>query len=520
MSDESTQGLPADGGSQDAIDLGLRAAFGPGPRGGGVLAALEASSGVGLRLLIRDEPGGESGLVAPGSPPALALRSEGGRYQVAGEIARGGIGVILRGRDTDLGREVALKILRDEHARNPAMVRRLVEEAQIGGQLQHPGVLPVYEIGLDPGERPFFTMKLIRGRTLAAALQERSDPDADRARFLRIFEQVCQTIAYAHARGVIHRDLKPSNILVGNFGEVQVADWGLAKVIAQGGLADEPCGSAWGSDEAIATVRTGEPGSWSEAGSVLGTPAYMPPEQARGEVAALDERCDVFALGAILCEILTGRPPYGGTRAEVIRQATEGRLAEAEARLHACGADPGLISLALRCLHPVRDERPRDANAVAREVTSHLASVEERAKRAELDAIEARGRARVGRLRLWLVSALAISLALCAVLAFLTLRSERARRSQLEDVLGVIMSLEGKARHLILEDLEQEGKDPERSLNLLRLTREAMERASSLAPNQDVRRRNQRLIEELRSREESLRNGMTSKDADRSDGGR
>ncbi|MCI0548534.1 MAG: serine/threonine protein kinase, partial [Candidatus Rokubacteria bacterium] len=301
-----------DSAEEEPLDAGLRAAFGPVSTAalggsGGVLAALRESSGLTSSVLLRDEPDeGPTGVVDPWSAEATAVAAGSGhgtgRYEVAGELARGGIGVVLKGRDRDLGREVALKVLRAEHAANPLMVRRLVEEAQIGGQLQHPGVLPVHELGLDADRRPFFAMKLVRGRTLAALLEERGEPTRDRRRFLSIFELVAQTIAYAHARGVIHRDLKPSNVMVGAYGEVQVVDWGLAKVLARGGVADDHIPEA----RAIATVRSaGRSDSRSEAGSVLGTPAYMAPEQARGEVEAQDERCDVFALGALLCEILT-----------------------------------------------------------------------------------------------------------------------------------------------------------------------------------------------------------------------
>src|SRR5262249_35337964 len=156
-----------------------------------------------------------------------------------------GMGAILKGRDTDLGRDIAIKVLLETHRGRPELVQRFVEEAQIAGQLQHPGIVPVYELGQFPDRRPFFTMKLIKGRTLAALLAERGSPGADtpspseRMRWLKVFEQVCQTVAYAHAHGVLHRDLKPANVMVGNFGEVQVMDWGLAKVLPQGGVADE-----------------------------------------------------------------------------------------------------------------------------------------------------------------------------------------------------------------------------------------------------------------------------------------
>src|SRR5262249_31750841 len=156
------------------------------------------------------------------------------------------------------------------------------------GQLQHPGIVPVYELGQFPDRRPFFTMKLIKGRTLAALLAERGSPGADtpspseRMRWLKVFEQVCQTVAYAHAHGVLHRDLKPANVMVGNCGEVQVMDWGLAKVLPQGGVADEQWAAAQAQDEGtvICTQRTGGIGSATQAGSVMGTPAYMAPEQA------------------------------------------------------------------------------------------------------------------------------------------------------------------------------------------------------------------------------------------------
>ncbi len=152
------------------------------------------------------------------------------RYRIDGEIGHGGIGSVKRGYDPRMGRDIAIKVLLEKHAGNVELKRRFVEEAQIGGQLQHPDVVPVYELGQSPDQRPYFTMKLVKGQTLATQLAKRATPQDNLPRFLTIFEQVCQTVAYAHARRVIHRDLKPSNVIVGSFGEVQVTDWGLAKV--------------------------------------------------------------------------------------------------------------------------------------------------------------------------------------------------------------------------------------------------------------------------------------------------
>jgi serine/threonine-protein kinase len=309
-----------------------------------------------------------------------------GQFEILGELAQGGVGEVMRGRDIDLGRDVALKMLRASHLDNPELIQRFMEEAQIGGQLQHPGIVPVYELGLDGG-RPFFAMKLVKGHTLAARLKDREDAPGDRRRFLQVYEQLCQTVAYAHSRGVVHRDLKPSNVMVGAFGEVQVLDWGFAKVLRRGGIADERPSEPEIDVTKIATVRSGE-GSESLAGSVMGTPAYMPPEQALGQVELLNERSDVFSLGAILCEILTGKPPYVGD--DLLVQAAQGLLDDARQRLDASDGDPEMVALAKQCLEPLRKKRPRDASVVAARVQDHLASVEERAHRAVLEAARAK----------------------------------------------------------------------------------------------------------------------------------
>src|SRR5262245_20508756 len=210
-------------------------------------------------------------VVLPPSEPSntelAPLCGPGDRLQLHGEIDRGGMGAVLQGRDLGLGRDVAVKVLLEEHADRAELVRRFIEEAQVAGQLQHPGVVPVYDIGQFPDRRPYFTMKLVKGQHLAKLLGERSDPAQERPRFLGIFLQVCQALAYAHARGVIHRDLKPRNVMVGAFGEVQVMDWGLAKVLADGEREEDV--------SVIQTIQgTGAvSGSQTQAGTVLGTPA-------------------------------------------------------------------------------------------------------------------------------------------------------------------------------------------------------------------------------------------------------
>jgi serine/threonine-protein kinase len=326
-----------------------------------------------------------------------------GRYELHGEIGRGGMGSVLKGHDPDLKRTLALKVLRPEHRDNEPLRRRFLEEAQITGQLEHPGVPPVHELGRTADGRPFFTMKLVRGRTLAELLEERPSPSHDLPRFLAIFEQVAQTVAFAHAHGVLHRDLKPANVMVGRFGEVQVMDWGLAKVLTAAQTDDDNFST-------IYTVRTVEADGASQAGTILGTPAFMAPEQARGEVARMDERCDVFGLGAILCVILTGQPPFvGETTAEVHRRARQGDLGDALARLEKCGADPELTRLAAACLAPEPAGRPPEAGAVAAAVSAYRANVEARLRAAEVERAAAQARAVEERKRRRVVIALAIA---------------------------------------------------------------------------------------------------------------
>jgi serine/threonine-protein kinase len=434
----------------DALDAGLAAGF----------AAPRSSLPEMRPVLLKEVDGDSAHVVKPSSDAMPAKEETGDRYQLQGEIARGGMGAVLRGRDVDLGRDLAVKVLLEKHANRPEVVRRFLEEAQIGGQLQHPGVVPVYDIGRF-GDRPFFTMKLVKGHTLAALLAERADPSADRPRFLAIVLQVCQALAYAHAKGVIHRDLKPANVMVGAFGEVQVMDWGLAKVLAEGGVADEERASRQQREEGtlIRTARSsgsaGTLGTDTEAGSLLGTPAYMPPEQAIGAVALLDRRADVFGLGAILCEVLTGKPPYvGRSSEEVRRKAANGDLADAMARLDACGADAELIVLTKRCLAPEAMDRPSDAGAVAEGLTAYQGGVQERLHRAELAEAEARARAMEEAKRRRLTLALAATVLLALALGgggFLYVKSERDARQALvardvNDALNLATVLREKAK--------------------------------------------------------------------------
>jgi serine/threonine protein kinase/WD40 repeat protein len=328
---------------------------------------------------------------SPATPRGVAELSSRAddRYELRDEIARGGMGAVLKARDTNLGRELAIKVVRPEHRANAAVVQRFLAEAKIGGQLQHPGIVPVYELGRFEDQRPFISMKLVKGETLAALLAARRSVEENRPRFLGIFRQICETLAYVHSRSVIHRDLKPQNVMVGAFGEVQVMDWGLAKVLEATRPREET--SLLGATvilarNALASEKTAENDSQTMAGSVIGTPAYMPPEQANGDLAAIDERVDVFALGAILCQILTGQPPYAAPDVmKILDMARRAALDECFARLDACGADSSLSALARDCLAADPSKRPRNAGIVAERITGYLAGVESRLRAVEVE---------------------------------------------------------------------------------------------------------------------------------------
>src|SRR5262245_16567135 len=361
--------------------------------------------------------GSPAGAVAAVAPPG---------YELLEEVGSGGMGVVYRAREIALDRDVAVKILQERFPVSSPSARRFLDEARITGQLQHPAIPPIHHIGTLPDGRPFLAMKLIKGNTLAELLAKEA---GDRGQFVAAFAQVCQGVAYAHSRKVIHRDLKPANVMVGAFGEVQLMDWGLAKVLA-GGAGEQP--EATEPDDGRTEIRTmRDADSATQAGSVLGTPAFMAPEQAQGAVSEVDERADVFGLGAILCVLLTGKPPYAGPSTEAVRLLSiRGATADAFARLDASGGDPELVVLAKRCLAAKREDRPRDASEVARAVTAHLAAAEERARRAELDRVRAEEQRKRRRVQLVLAGAVLLVLALVAVgagIASLWRSAERAR---------------------------------------------------------------------------------------------
>jgi len=248
------------------------------------------------------------------------------RYDDLGPLGVGGMGEVRRVRDRRLGRTLALKTVHALALDHPELVARFREEAQATAQLQHPGIVPIHDLGSLPDGRLWFTMKEVTGQTLGAVIASVHAVSRTRwqaapsgwslRRLVDALRQVCEAVGYAHSRGVVHRDLKPANVMVGSHGEVLVLDWGLAKVLGSS--------VASGGHDSIRTDRSAVSAHQTQVGHVAGTPAFMPPEQAQGAVDEIDARSDVYALGAMLYQVLSGEAPYVGDSAMEVLEKVRG----------------------------------------------------------------------------------------------------------------------------------------------------------------------------------------------------
>lgn len=308
------------------------------------------------------------------------------RYRIEKELGRGGMGTVYAGWDVQLQRRVAIKLLSAEESGKSNSLLRFFREARIASRLQHPAIISVYDFDLAANGQAFIVMERLAGQTLRSVLDGVKDRSSEMPSLLRTFLQACQGVAYAHDQGVIHRDLKPANIMVGNYGVVTVLDWGLAKVIGVPDLLSdskqEDVETAAGKGPKQNVDMSINPEKFeTRFGTVFGTPGYLAPEQARGEIDRIDKRTDVFALGCILCEILTGSPPFAGKDLlETCAKAAAGRVSGAIASLDECKGPRSIVNLAKRCLSPSLTDRPQDVLSVVNTLVEFLESGQRRAE--------------------------------------------------------------------------------------------------------------------------------------------
>jgi serine/threonine protein kinase len=374
------------------------------------------------------------------------------RYTLSRLHATGGIGRVWLARDDSLGRDVALKELRPERAAQPAVWGRFLREARITGQLEHPGIVPIYEVSRRPDEQaPFYTMRFVRGRTLAEAAagyhHKRGRGEAgplELRELLTAFVGVCQAVAYAHSRGVLHRDLKPQNVVLGDYGEVIVLDWGLARILGQ---------SDADADTALPPVAVEGGVDGTVQGQVLGTPAYMAPEQAEGRLDQLGPATDVYGLGAILYEVLTGRPPFtGADTTAVLRQVVH---EQPDPPRSVVAATPvALEAVCLKALAKKSAARYSSAKELAGEVQQWLAGEPVAAYPEPWPTRLARWGRRhrplvVGATALMMTAVVALAVGLVAV------DRERQRTAEEKERTAAALSAESKARQQARQALDE-----------------------------------------------------------------
>jgi serine/threonine-protein kinase len=398
----------------------------------------------------RDEGPALPGTHAEGTagPTSLAPGLPGPpRYQPVRFHARGGLGEVHVARDGELGREVALKRIRPEHAHDPESRARFLREAEVTARLEHPGVVPVHGLMLDEDGQPCYAMRFVQGQTLAEAVRRFHQADqagrepGERAVALRgllaRFVAVCDTIAYAHARGVLHRDIKPANVMLGPYGETLVLDWGLAKPFDRG---DEARSS--GEESVMPAAGAGAGGTG--AGQAVGTPAYMAPEQAAGRWAEVGPASDVYGLGATLYELLAGAAPLRGPAREVLGRAQRGDFPPP--RQVNRRVPPALEAVCLKAMAPRPGQRYGSAGALKDDVESWLAGERVGAWREPL-RVRAGRWARRHRTQVAALAAAALVAVLAGGAGTWWLGRQRAQtRQEVEAGLAQVVQLQGQAR--------------------------------------------------------------------------
>ncbi|MCK6520737.1 serine/threonine-protein kinase [Myxococcota bacterium] len=406
----------------------------------------------------------DEGRADDGASGPRSKGDEASRYVLGETLGEGGMGVVRRGLDTRLGREVAIKVLTHAHA---AAQARFVAEAKVTAALEHPNVVPVHDIGVDEEGRPFLVMKWVRGRSLSALSDQLHPRDA-----LELFRKVCDAVAFAHSRGVLHRDIKPENVMIGEFGEVTLLDWGLAYSMG----------------------RAPEGGS-----QVAGTPAYMAPEQVAGALDSLDARTDVYGLGAVLYELMVRAPPFAGPTKEVLAQVRQGALQPPRRRRPTVSRE--LEAIILRAMSPRPEDRYPSVLALRADIDAvldHRPLVGLRSTWAERltkwatrhrGAVRAAGAVGAAALLVLLLGVGQYTRAVGEARDDAVAEAERARQAELEALRGLLRAQVGRADALVLQGEHAEAAralaDAERALaetspsNRARVDRRALDLARS-----------------------------------------
>lgn len=377
--------------------------------------------------------------------------SEGKRYghfTLQSKLGGGGLGEVWVARDDSLDREVVVKILRSEHSENARLQKRLTEEAHISGQLEHPNIVPVYHAGVDEDGNVYYAMKYVHGRTMSDVVEDSHSGERslfrERYKLLQLlgsFIDVCNAVDFAHSRGILHKDIKPANIVLGEHGQTILLDWGLADRYDKA-----PRESARAN-----YTPDGNP-QFSYMGNVSGTPAYMPPEQAAGRVDRMDPRSDVYSLGAVLYEMLSGAAPYKGSPVEIIRKVVNEE--PIDLRMAAPGAPRALAAICRKAMAKNKEDRYESAKDLVTDIKRYIAG----------EAIEAESGI-VYRAKAWLsqrLSAIAVGAATLMVglggLVFHSAVTNRDR-DRAEMTRKAESNLERRARIAKIEEMFERGRE-------------------------------------------------------------
>jgi tRNA A-37 threonylcarbamoyl transferase component Bud32 len=373
-----------------------------------------------------------------------AATGAGERFRPLRPHAEGGLGIVHVAFDVELNREVAFKQIQERHADDPLSRRRFLQEAEITGGLEHPGIVPVYALGTRSDGRPYYAMRLVKGESLKHAIAnfyagpvaagDQGQRSLALRNLLRRLVDVCNAIAYAHSRGVLHRDIKPANIILGKHGETSLVDWGLAKPTGQAAERGDL-------EETALVPRSIGDSAETLPGSTLGTPAYMSPEQARGALGQIGPHSDVYSIGATLYCLLTGKPPFEGQSAEVLKAAQSGGFQRPRAISR--WIDPGLEAVCLKGMALSPEDRYRSANALAEDIERWMAGEPVSAWR-EPFGLRARRWLR-RRERMVVGASAAVAMALVGLLGFSAYQRQANR--QLNEVNQNLQAANRRAEH-------------------------------------------------------------------------